>query len=278
MNHSRGGRVRRLSMRCAVLFAGVLAAGALAHTAQASTLAGETFTSGFPAFGPVDAASVSCGATPTDPFTYHVDGTASGPHSGVFFEDGRVVPNALGQIVSLDVTFGVRELFFGEVTVTGEKHFLGPPGGTAFCEPDGLWRVETDQLCYRAEFADGSRDETGRSTLDFRRISLPPPFPPFTFSFRETFIPDATVSCGGCPDDDDGDGDGLSDSRESRFLTLLGNDDSDRDGIADGNDDANGNGEDDEDEDDDEDDGCPDEDSDDDGEDDEDEDDDEDDD
>jgi hypothetical protein len=77
---------------------------------------------------------------------------------------------------------------------------------------------------------------------------------------------------GACPPGDDEDGDGLNDGRERLFSTLLGNSDSDRDGIKDGNDDANGNGEDDEDEDDD--DECPDEDSDGDGEDDEDEDDD----
>jgi hypothetical protein len=79
----------------------------------------------------------------------------------------------------------------------------------------------------------------------------------------------------GDEDDDDDDNDGLTNKNESLFLTLLGNSDSDLDGIVDGNDDANGNGEDDEDEDDDE---CPDDDdSDGDGEDDEDEDDDEDD-
>jgi hypothetical protein len=75
----------------------------------------------------------------------------------------------------------------------------------------------------------------------------------------------------GCPPNDDEDGDGLIDSRETALLTLLGNVDSDRDGIRDGNDDANGNGEDDEDEDDT--DECPDSDSDGDGVDDEDEDD-----
>jgi hypothetical protein len=85
------------------------------------------------------------------------------------------------------------------------------------------------------------------------------------------------TDAGTCPPNDDEDDDGLTDNRESLFSALLGNDDSDFDGIADGNDDANRNGEDDEDEDDDEDDGCPDEDSDGDGEDDEDEDDEEDD-
>jgi hypothetical protein len=81
-----------------------------------------------------------------------------------------------------------------------------------------------------------------------------------------------------CPPNNDDDGDGLTNNNESLFFTLLDSDDSDLDGVADGNDDANGNGEDDEDEDDDDgDDECPDEDSDDDGEDDEDEDDDDDD-
>ena len=73
-----------------------------------------------------------------------------------------------------------------------------------------------------------------------------------------------------CPDDDE-DNDGLRDDRELALLTLLGNPDSDLDGVKDGNDDANHNDRDDEDEDDD-DDPCP-NDSDHDGEDDEDEDD-----
>jgi hypothetical protein len=99
-------------------------------------------------------------------------------------------------------------------------------------------------------------------------------FPPFYTLTTGDFT---VVPLGVCPPTEDDDGDGLTNNNESLFFTLLGNDDSDFDGIADGNDDANGNGDDDEDEDDDEDDECPDEDSDDDGEDDEDEDDEEDD-
>jgi hypothetical protein len=101
------------------------------------------------------------------------------------------------------------------------------------------------------------------------------------------FAPEFTLTAGdftvtpipadACPPNDDDDGDGLTNNNENLFSTLLGNDDSDLDGVNDGNDDSNRNGEDDEDEDDDENDECPDEDSDDDGEDDEDEDDDEDD-
>jgi hypothetical protein len=72
-----------------------------------------------------------------------------------------------------------------------------------------------------------------------------------------------------CGDDDDGDG--LRDDAESLFGGLLGNPDSDADGVRDGNEDDDGDGEDDEDEDDDE---CEDDDEDGDGEDDEDEDDD----
>jgi hypothetical protein len=67
----------------------------------------------------------------------------------------------------------------------------------------------------------------------------------------------------GCPPDDDDDDDGLSDLTEGLLGTILGNPDSDYDGIVDGNDDANGNGYDDEDEDDDDD--CPDDDDDGDG-------------
>lgn len=99
---------------------------------------------------------------------------------------------------------------------------------------------------------------------------LPPAFPVDT---GDIVVQD-NIAGGACPPGDDEDNDGLTDDRESIFSTLLGNPDSDLDGIRDGNDDANGNGEDDEDEDDDENDGCPDEDSDEDGVDDEDEDDD----
>jgi hypothetical protein len=74
-----------------------------------------------------------------------------------------------------------------------------------------------------------------------------------------------------CEPQGDLDNDGLIDARETLLGTILGVADSDRDGILDGNDDANGNGVDDEDEDDN--DACPDRDSDGDGLDDEDEDD-----
>jgi hypothetical protein len=102
----------------------------------------------------------------------------------------------------------------------------------------------------------------GRNAVDIWKVTLPAP--PQTFGGGD--------GDEGCPSNDDADNDGLIDSRESLLFTLLGNPDSDLDGIVDGNDDANGNGEDDEDEDDHDD--CPDRDSDGDGEDDEDEDDD----
>jgi hypothetical protein len=101
----------------------------------------------------------------------------------------------------------------------------------------------------------------GRNAVDIYKVTLPAPPKPFGQGGDD----------GDCPSNDDADSDGLIDARESLLLTLLGNPDSDLDGIVDGNDDANGNGLDDEDEDDfDE---CPDRDSDGDGEDDEDEDD-----
>jgi len=262
-------RIRRLAIRWAVLFVGVVAAGAFAQTARASTLAGETFGASTLTPGSV---TLACGPTARSPFTYHVEGRAFGPHMGSFVEDGTVVPDpATGSLVRLDATFTITSPFGN---VTGEKHLIGPGVGT--CDPSDPFffgdRVVAPQLCYRAQFADGS-SETGRSalTLDFRSFMGQP-----VFVFNESFVPDPTVSCG-CPDDSDEDNDGLTDHNENIFSTLLGNSDSDFDGIVDGNDDANGNGEDDEDEDDDEDDGCPDPDSDGDGEEDEDEDDDEDD-
>jgi hypothetical protein len=261
MEHLKRRRFRRLSIRSAALLAGVLAAGALANTAQASTLAGESFAA-------TTVVTAVCGPTPTSPFTYQVEGRAVGPHTGTFTETGMVVVDAGGQIVSLDATFTITS---PDGNVTGEKH--SPLAGSAFCGDDRA-RINAFNMCYRAEFADGSADETGRSALNFLSFHAPGALR----LFDEEFFPDPTVSCGAaCPDDGDEDNDGLTNSNESLFSTLLGNADSDFDGIADGNDDANGNGEDDEDEDDDEDDGCPDEDSDDDGEDDEDEDDDEDD-
>jgi hypothetical protein len=102
----------------------------------------------------------------------------------------------------------------------------------------------------------------GRNAIDIYKVTLPAPPKPFGQGGGDG---DA------CPTNDDLDADGLIDVRESLLGTLLGNRDSDFDGIADGNDDANGNEEDDEDEDDHDD--CPDRDSDGDGEDDEDEDD-----
>jgi hypothetical protein len=107
---------------------------------------------------------------------------------------------------------------------------------------------------------------TGRNAIDVYKVTLPAPPRPFGQGG------DDGEGDEDCPSNDDVDADGLIDARESLLGTLLGNRDSDLDGIADGNDDANGNGEDDEDEDDEDD--CPDRDSDGDGEDDEDEDDD----
>jgi hypothetical protein len=100
----------------------------------------------------------------------------------------------------------------------------------------------------------------GRSAIDIYKVTLPAPPRPFGQDSDEE-----------CPPNNDEDADGLIDSRELLLFTLLGNPDSDLDGIKDGNDDANGNGQSDEDEDDN--DGCPDRDSDGDGVDDEDEDD-----
>ena len=105
----------------------------------------------------------------------------------------------------------------------------------------------------------------GRNAIDIYKVTLDAPPRPFGQGGDDG-------GDGDCPSNEDLDNDGLIDARENLLLTLLGNSDSDLDGIVDGNDDANGNGEDDEDEDDD--DACPDRDSDGDGEDDEDEDDD----
>jgi hypothetical protein len=267
MERSVGRRWRRLSIRAVVVLACAVTAGALAHTAQASTLQGVTFL-GNPV--PGDVITVVCGPTS---FTYHVEGFATAPHQGRFTEDGIVVFDPLlSTIVSLDATFTVTSMLGGNVT--GEKHWIGPgplPQDTANCSEIGSTLAEvisTQNMCYRAEFADGSPAETGRSGINLTGLGE-------LLFFTESFQSDPTItSCGAaCPDEEDEDNDGLTDSREGLFSTLLGNADSDLDGIADGNDDANGNGEDDEDEDDDEDDGCPDPDSDGDGEDDEDEDD-----
>jgi hypothetical protein len=125
-------------------------------------------------------------------------------------------------------------------------------------------RNENGTYTYWGATGDFNLGAAGRSAIDIYKVTLPAPPRPFGG--------DDGDGDGDCPSNDDDDNDGLINERETLLLTLLGNPDSDLDGIVDGNDDANGNGEDDEDEDDH--DECPDRDSDGDGEDDEDEDDD----
>lgn len=211
MKRLPGVRFSTRSVRCAVLLVSVVAAAALAQTARATTLSGETFSAVAPS--PTDVLTATCGASLSDPITYHAEGTAGGPHQGRFVEDGTVVPDPDGTgIVSLDATFTITS---PASNVTGEKHLVAPGTGTAFCNRDFAGAVFAD-LCYRAEFADGS-SETGRSALVLNLN-----FDRDLSSLLEEFTPDTTVSCG-CPDDSDADSDGLTDNRESLFSTLLGN-------------------------------------------------------
>jgi hypothetical protein len=204
-----------------------------------------------------------------------------------------------GIAVTVDVA-GTPQLATGPVTYTDTidgQNFTG----VALCIA-----IDETPTGFRASIAGAITGGTLHTPGGYRGFELTvydnTPFPPETdqisvialhieermscaFDFDRDFTltaGDFTVTPAGatvCPPNDDDDGDGLTNHNENLFSTLLGKSDSDFDGIADGNDDANRNGEDDEDEDDDENgnNGCPDEDSDDDGEDDEDEDDDDDD-
>jgi hypothetical protein len=155
--------------------------------------------------------------------------------------DGTVTFSKAGHFVPLEANEWVSAIFRVQKNGNGTYTYWGATG----------------------DFALGT---AGRSAIDVYKVTLPAPPRPFGSGGGDD---------GECSSQDDADGDGLLDARESVLLTLLGNRDSDLDGIVDGNDDANHNGEDDEDEDDD--DQCPDRDSDGDGEDDEDDDDDDDD-
>lgn len=172
-----------------VLLASVVVAGICVPAAIASTLTGEQFAA---IDGLGQTVTVNCGPTPTSPFTYHVEGTAAGPHSGTFVEDGEVVvgplePSGVGPLISLDATFTIMSSM-GDVS--GEKHAL--PGGFASCQGADTAILDSTQLCYRARFSDATTEE-GRSSvrLVVNRIDLG------VATFDEQFFPDPTVSCRG---------------------------------------------------------------------------------
>lgn len=78
--------------------------------------------------------------------------------------------------------------------------------------------------------------------------------------YGDAFVTKLDTGRGECPSQEDSDHDGLIDSREAAYFDIVGNPDSNLNGIKDGNDDSNGNGIADEDEDDNQ--GCKDRDSD----------------
>jgi hypothetical protein len=189
--------------------------------------------------------------------TLAVAGTPQAATGTVTYADSTDTLVGTARCIAIDDTLtGRRASIAGEIT-----------GGTAFVV-DGYRGFELTVY-----------DNTPSAQID--QVSFIDPFPLPRTSCAFDKARDFTLRAGDftvvplavCPPNDDEDNDGLTDHNENLFSTLLGNADSDFDGIADGNDDGNGNGEDDEDEDDDDDDGCPDADSDGDGEDDEDEDD-----
>jgi hypothetical protein len=170
--------------------------------AAASTLAAEVFEADELVLGRDESqlVAVVCGPTPTSPFTYHIEGTATGPHPGAFVEDGTVtlgplLTSTLGQLASLDATFSIMS---AAGNVTGEKHLLASvPTDVGFCTDSQTAFLRTGQtgtmqLCYSARFSDGST-EVGRSFLLLNQehggVSDP------EGRFVETFVPDSTVTC-----------------------------------------------------------------------------------
>jgi hypothetical protein len=165
----------------------------------------------------------------------------------------------------------------GPVAIAGTKQLLdGSVGGSCSVNFGIEVRRFNVFATYEATITTptGSCTTSGQTIVGLNSQDAPPGTSFFVHTFFERFQT-GTPCLPVCPPGDDEDEDGLTNNSETLFSTVLGNADSDDDGIDDGNDDANGNGEDDEDEDDD--DECPDDDSDGDGEDDEDEDDDDDD-
>ena len=246
------GRSRRIVL-C------LLSAAALAFTftplasAQAVDVGGSAVGTGFFDFGEGGPSSITVDVTGTpQAATGFVAVTLAGsPFSDTFTFTGEP------RCIAIDETAtGFSASIAGEIT--GGPAFLLGKRGFQFVLFDNTPTGQPDQV-----------NETPFAVDDVPLTSCA-----FNRSPGSEVTGDYVITpAGACPPGEDEDNDGLTDERESLFSTLLDNPDSDLDGIADGNDDANGNGEDDEDEDDDEDDGCPDEDSDDDGEDDEDEDD-----
>jgi len=268
------------------LLAIALAAAAQSATAQAPpvfTLEGESFLATRAAEANIGTIKIEayCGSLTATRSTikYTTTGVADGPLLGIgtYWEQGTATIGSRGlngrPIVGFKARFTI-DSWLGRVTGTKQ---LGPNSdGFGECVNGlGVGHREFEVLAtYTAELSTAA----GACTTDGETlVNLSENEELDSARFNEFFTDGGmpSVCVAECPLSADDDGDGLIDSRENALLTLLGNADSDRDGIKDGNDDANGNGEDDEDEDDD--DGCPDKDSDGDGEDDEDEDDDEDD-
>jgi hypothetical protein len=242
-------RSLRLSRRIAVL---LLSAGALVFTFTPLASAQPVVDAG----GSANGTGIFFGQT----VTVAVTGTpqaAAGPVAVTFVNPSNTYTGEARCIAIDETATGFRATIAGEIT-----------GGPAFAQGFRGFRLTVYDNTPSAQ-----PDRVG--ALFFRSVEVQTSCAP-DFNPGPQVTGDYVITpLGACPPNDDDDGDGLTNNNENLFSTLLGNSDSDDDGIRDGNDDANGNGDDDEDEDDD--DECPDEDSDDDGEDDEDEDDDEDD-
>jgi hypothetical protein len=180
-----------------VLLASVAIAGISVPAAMASTLTGETFEAG--QFVANHTATVNCGPTESSPFTYHVEGTAEGPHPGMFVEDGKVVPGPAGELVDLEATFTITS---SSGNVSGEKHLLSSVPGVdgGFCDDNPSPEIDfafvlAGSLCYRARFGGGVREE-GLSSLGFAHFAHGDDDEELLFTFFEDFVPDPTVSCG----------------------------------------------------------------------------------
>jgi hypothetical protein len=156
--------VQSLSIRTKiVLMTSVVVAGICVPAALATTLTGEEF---FAREGISGSVSVNCGGLFSS-FSYHAEGTATGPHLGTFVEDGEVVvgprepSTGLSPVISLDATFTVMS---STGDVRGEKHLLAPAEVFA-CSPS------TSSLILRTDPEKGDAE------------------------ISEDFVPDPTLSC-----------------------------------------------------------------------------------
>lgn len=151
-----------------LLLAGLLTS---APAAEASTLpptlAGETFVADTP-FPSGDSTGCTNGDG-TGTFTYHFQGTASGPYPGTFVEDVTVTagapvpPDTLTRLTAFHATFTITSV---TEEVTGTKDLVPGESGLAYCSVGRHHRATfaAPSLTYSAAISSGGHTNTDEGT------------------------------------------------------------------------------------------------------------------